>query len=159
MLKNINIDFKNVPYEFELFRDTEQLNVWKNAGHNIENTRIGINQSFDISQLESIKEHFSYLSNIGICFHVLTPGNYLPEHRDYYGFYANKYNITDLNQIERSVVFLENHKPGHFLTVENSVYANWSAGDICTWQGTKLHSAINLGIDNRYTLQVTGILC
>jgi hypothetical protein len=161
-LKHISIeglDFKNYTYEYELFRDDAQLDRWRSAGHTIENTKIGIKQILDTSEFNDIKLQFPHLTHIGICFHVLKPGNYLPEHQDRYGFYASKFNVSDLNQIERTVVFLEDHKSGHFLTVGKEVFSNWSAGDSVSWRGTIPHSAINLGLEHRFTLQVTGILC
>lgn len=161
-MKYINIeglDFKNYSYEYELFRDKEQLSKWISAGHNIENTKIGIKQISDTEPFSAIKNQFPHLKHIGICFHVLTPGNYLPEHQDKYGFYAKTFGVDNLDTIERTVIFLEDHKSGHLLTVGNTVYSNWCAGDSVTWRGTTPHSAINLGIDPRYTLQITGIVC
>lgn len=162
MMKHIDISgiaFKEFSYEYELFRDVEQVEKWKIAGHNLENTKIGIKQISDTACYEGIKSQFPHLCNIGICFHVLQPGNYLPEHQDQYRFFAKLHNITDLDQIERSVIFLEDHKPGHLLTVGNKVYADWKAGECVSWIGTTPHSAINLGLKSRYTLQITGLLC
>jgi len=77
-------------------------------------------------------------------------------HSDKYGFYSSKYNITNLNLIKRHIVFLEDCDPGHMLIVKDQVYANWKSGDVVSWQGTDMHSAINLGVTDRYTLQITG---
>lgn len=152
------INYKDFSYQFELFRDPIQLQTWIDVGHNIDNTKIGIYQIKDLSNYDFIFEQFSHLKNIGICFHVLTPGNYLPNHQDKYKFYMKKFNITDVNTIQRSVVFLENSQPGHLLTVNDRVYSSWSAGEIVSWYGETPHSAINLGITPRYTMQITGIL-
>lgn len=153
------LDFKNYSYEYELFRNEDQLGKWISAGHNIENTKIGVKQISNTSSFDNIKNQFPHIKNIGICFHVLQPGNYLPEHRDQYSFFAKLHKIECLNDIERSVVFLEDHKSGHFLTVGNKVYSKWKAGDYVSWKGTTPHSAINLGVDSRYTLQITGLVC
>lgn len=151
-----NIDFKNFSYDYELFRDEAQLELWITAGHTIENTKIGIFQVANTQKYKFITDQFPHLKNIGICFHVLQPGNYLPEHQDRYGFYSKKFNIENLNNICRTVVFLESSKRGHFLTVDDKVYSLWNAGDTVSWSGTTPHSAINLGLEPRYTMQITG---
>jgi hypothetical protein len=87
----------------------------------------------------------------------MIPGHYLPNHRDPYSFYKQSNNINDVNQIKRYVIFLEDWADGHYLTIGDRVITNWSAGDVAGWSGEQLHSAINLGTINRYTLQLTGI--
>lgn len=154
-----NLDFKNLSYELELFRDPAQLQSWIDAGHNADNTKIGIHQVVDTSKYIGIINQFPSLNNIGICFHVLTPGNYLPQHQDKYNFYIKKFNISDINNIQRTVVFLEDSKPGHLLVVDDKVYSSWKAGESVSWRGATPHSAINLGIEARYTLQITGVVC
>ena len=107
---------------------------------------------------ETVKSYFPNLKHIGIAIHRLVPGNYLPVHQDKYGFYSKKYNVTDLNNIKRYVIFLEDSVPGHMLVVNNDCFTNWKSGNVKSWQGETPHSAINLGMHNRYTLQVTGIV-
>ena len=136
------------------------MDEWKRVGHHLPNTKIFISPVTTSTKFSTaIETHFDYLNHIGICFHRQLPGHYLPEHQDKYGFYAKNFNVTDLEKIYRAVVFLEDHKPGHFLTVKDKVYSSWKAGDVAEWKGTTPHSAINLGLEPRYTLQITGILC
>jgi len=33
---------------------------------------------------------------------------------------------------------------------------NWKAGDYAIWTGNTKHFAANIGVDYRYTLQITG---
>lgn len=152
-------DYKDLIYEPSYFRDPDQLDLWKSAGHNIDRTIIHISQikNFNSVQEQFIK-NFSKLSFIGLCFHKLVPGNYLPTHVDKYNFFIKDKNIIDPNKIFRYVVFLEDWSDGHILTVEDKVYTNWKAGDVVGWNGFTPHSAINLGFVDRYTLQVTGAL-
>lgn len=146
-------------YTVESFRDQEQLTLWKESGHNLNNLTIDLCQNnSDDNFTDAVKQHFTDLSNIGVSFHRLRPGHFLPMHVDKYRFYANKHNITDLNKIKRYVIFLEDSKPGHMLVVDDVVYSKWSAGDLVGWHGETPHSAINLGMFDRYTLQVTGIV-
>lgn len=149
---------RKLNYTAEQFRDPEQVEQWKAVGHNLSNMTIDLCQDAHDSWLvDPIEDYFTNLKHIGIAFHCLRPGHYLPMHSDKYGFYAKKYNVTDLNLIKRYIIFLEDSAPGHMLVINNKAYTEWKAGDIKHWQGTEPHSAINLGIVNRYTLQVTGI--
>ncbi len=149
--------YKNIPYEKEYFKDPTQINDWIEAGHNIENTAIFINQTFKVKDFPALESCFDNLKNIEIAFHRLTPGNYLPTHTDKYGFYRKKHNIDDINKVHRYIIFLDHCKDGHLLIVDNQVYNHWRAGDIVGWVGETPHSAINLGIEDRYTLQITGV--
>lgn len=149
--------YKNIDYEESLFRDSDQVSVWKNAGHHVESTTILINQNFTIKDFPEVQQEFKELNSIQIAFHCLLPGHYLPTHIDRYNFYIKKHNILDHNTIKRYVVFLEDWADGHLLSVNTNIYSQWTAGDIVGWNGHTPHSAINLGIVNRYTLQVTGI--
>lgn len=148
--------YKDLSYEESLFRDPEQVSVWQKVGYHLPSTTILINQTFSIHDYPQIEKNFSELVNVGICFHKLVPGHYLPTHVDKYGFYKSKNKITDSNQVHRYVVFLEDWKDGHILTVNDTVYTGWKAGDCVGWAGETPHSAINLGIEDRYTLQITG---
>ena len=148
--------YKNLDYEERYFLDSDQTSSWAAVGHHLPVTTIFVNQSFSIDKYPHIKKHFEDLNNIGVCFHKLTPGHYLPTHIDRYGFYKKKHNIKDSNNIHRYVIFLEDWKDGHLLTVGNTVYSNWKAGDCVGWVGETPHSAINLGLEDRYTLQITG---
>lgn len=150
--------YKTLNYSEEYFRDNKQLAKWKSAGHNIDCTTIHICPiKKDNNILIEVERHFKNLSNIGVCFHRLSPGHYLPTHQDRYGFYSKQYNIENLDKIKRFVIFAEDWKDGHFLTIGNKVYSNWKAGDVASWNGTVPHSAINLGNNFRYTIQVTGL--
>jgi hypothetical protein len=148
--------FKFLNYEESLFRDPEQVAVWKDAGHHLPSTSIFVHQKDQINLYKNILKHFTDLENIGVCVHKLPPGHYLPTHIDRYAFYRQRYNVVNVNQVHRYVMFLEDWKDGQYLTVTNKVYSNWCAGDCVGWQGETSHSAINLGIEDRYTLQITG---
>jgi len=151
--------YKTLSYTQEYFRDKEQLSAWKRIGHNIDNTTIGICPIKDETHIiDTVSKHFVDLEHIGVCFHCLTPGHYLPPHQDKYGYYSKAHNVLDLNLIKRYVIFAEDWEQGHLLTVGSTVYSNWKAGDIVGWSGTTLHSAVNVGNKNRYTIQVTGVV-
>lgn len=152
-------EYTNLEYTEEYFRDIEQLNSWKSAGHHLPNTTIFISPVVTTTQFTKfIKSQFPQLIHIGICFHLLPPGHYLPLHIDAYGFYTKKYNITDINKIHRYIMFLEDSQPGHLLSIGNNTYSSWLAGNVYGFAGATPHSATNLGMTSRYTLQITGII-
>jgi len=53
---------------------------------------------------------------------------------------------------------LEDWKPGHYLEVNGKPYVNWQAGDTVEWAYDTPHMAANIGLEDRYTLQITGHL-
>jgi len=151
--------YKTLEYTTEHFKDSAQVDQWKTCGHKLEQMTIDVHQLKNDSEFSAnIKSYFPNLTNIGLSIHRLKPGNYLPIHQDKYGFYSKKHNVKNLNNIRRCVVFLEDSVPGHMLVIKNDCFLMWKSGDVKSWQGEDSHSAINLGMQNRYTLQITGIV-
>lgn len=108
---------------------------------------------------ESILEkEFSWISNKGYAIHKMLPNKMLPLHKDKYSYYSSQLGVKDLNLIVRVIVFLEDFKLGHILQIEGTPVNQWRAGDYVMWQGQKSHVAANLGLEDRYTLQITGLI-
>lgn len=150
---------RNLNYNFNDTKDPVQTQYWANAGLPYNNLIVGIHQLLELYPwMQYLCDYFDHLSGISFCFHKMLPGYYLPAHQDSYNFYKKKHNITDLDQIERSVIFLEDGDHGHILTVDDVAYYKWRTGDCVSWQGTTTHSAINVGTTDRYTLTVTGYI-
>ena len=85
------------------------------------------------------------------------PGCVIPWHRDTF-FQINK-QYPDRNELKvRANIHLEDWKMGHFIQYDNIVYTHWSAGDTLLWDREVLHLAANAGMQNKYTLQVSGFL-
>jgi hypothetical protein len=63
-----------------------------------------------------------------------------------------------LENVRRVLVLLEDWKSGHYLEVDQIGIINWSAGDYVIWNYDCQHAASNIGIEDRYTLQITGEL-
>jgi hypothetical protein len=88
----------------------------------------------------------------------LSPGQILPFHTDKYLKYKSKNNIKETDIIQRVIVFLHDQKAGHQLWIEDRICIG-EAGSYFGWdQGTE-HMAANLGQEDRYILQVTGVKC
>ena len=86
------------------------------------------------------------------------PGTMLPEHQDIYRRFCELYDVDDINKIRRIVVMLEPWASGHYLEIDAHACTHWQAGDAFFWHGACPHIAANLGTQNRYTLQITGVV-
>ena len=62
----------------------------------------------------------------------------------------------ELDDCYRILVFLEDWKSGHYFEFNNEPIVNWKSGDYFVWGGKVPHMAANIGIEDRYTLQITG---
>jgi len=56
------------------------------------------------------------------------------------------------------LVLLEDWKSGHYLEAMNKPVVNWHAGQVVEWTYDTPHMAANIGLEPRYTLQITGHL-
>lgn len=79
----------------------------------------------------------------------------MPTHVDHFNTYSRLFNVERHN-IRRAVVFLEDWKPGHYFEIAGYSKTNWKAGDYVMWSPDVSHAAANIGIEPRYTLQITG---
>lgn len=84
-----------------------------------------------------------------------TPGQILPWHVDNYPTYQQRNNVTDIDQIVRVIVFLNDSQPGQQLWV-NDRMCYGPAGSWFSWQGQTRHMAANLSESDRYIMQITG---
>jgi len=104
--------------------------------------------------IDTILDQFAYDIKAP-AINLMKPGQVLPFHGDLYTNYIKRYNVTDLNKINRFIIFLEDAKMGHMFAFEEKVYHDWKAGDVIGWSGQKKHAAYNMGNTNRYTVQIT----
>jgi hypothetical protein len=85
------------------------------------------------------------------------PGGVIPWHRDTFFQINQKFpERTDLKV--RANVHLEDWKMGHFIQYDDTVFHHWRAGDVLMWDSSVLHLGANAGMENKYTLQVSGFL-
>lgn len=160
--KNIPINWNNthelLDYSFEEFKDSSKVSQWQQSGLDLEKLKIGLHQ------LKQPYEWMNCVSNVidslpilnpTYCIHLLTPGNFLPFHSDLYSYYSKKNNISNLNDIIRIIIFLNDAVPGQILQIADKVYINYKKGDVAYWFGSTPHLAANLSTSNRYTLQIT----
>ena len=95
--------------------------------------------------------------DVGTSYYRMNTGTVLPTHGDLYKRYVEIFNLQGQEtRIHRAIVFLQDWRPGHYAEYEGKPFVNWSAGDVVEWCYDTEHMAANLGLDPRYTLQITG---
>jgi len=85
------------------------------------------------------------------------PGCVIPWHRDTF-FQINKQHPDRKELKVRANMYLENWKMGHFLQYDDTVVTHWQSGDGFMWDSEVLHVGANAGMENKYTLQISGFL-
>lgn len=158
--KNLIGNFKDLKYVQKPFNDLKTLELWKSFGHNYEKyTGIMYDQSNLLPEwCDKITENI-LLENSTVTLYCMEPGTIMPEHSDKFLKYRQIMNLNDFDSVGRAVIFLENWKSGHYFEIDQSPIVNWKMGDYIMWKNDVEHMAANLGKENRYTMQVTGIWC
>ena len=81
----------------------------------------------------------------------------MPVHEDRYKRYIELFNLQGQEyRIRRALVLLEDWKSGHYLEVLGQPVVGWRAGQVVEWVYDTPHMAANIGLEPRYTLQITG---
>lgn len=153
-------EFKQLEYVNETFNDTANLKSWLSLGY--ANKFTG-----DMCDMRSPQPSWNKRfvdiytemgwKNIGTSYYRMATGTILPTHSDLYLRYVNLFNLKGQeNRIRRAIVFLEDWRPGHYAEYNDVAKVNWKAGDVVEWQYDAPHMAANMGVDPRYTLQITG---
>jgi hypothetical protein len=153
-------EFKKLNYIQEPFNDPVSVNQWLNQGYQ---SKI-VGAMCDMRQPQpswnnKIIEHFEQLGwkDIGTSYYRMSTGTVMPVHSDLYKKYVERFNLQGQEQtISRALILLEDWKPGHYLEVMGVPYVNWSAGQVVEWVYDTPHMAANIGVEDRYTLQITG---
>lgn len=86
------------------------------------------------------------------------PGCVIPLHRDTF-FQINRRFPNRKEPKVRANVYLEDWKLGHFIQYNDTVSTHWKAGEGFCWDSSVLHLGANAGMENKYTLQISGFLC
>ena len=110
----------------------------------------------DVSKL------FTWVDHKQITINKIMPGRFIPPHKD--KMYKMRQYLDDANvytenkELVRITIFLQDHKIGHWLNIDNHSYDNYSKGDYTYIFPEQLHVVGNLGNEPRYTMQVTGLI-
>lgn len=102
----------------------------------------------------SLKGVFHQYDKMTFTFYKMSTLEIMPEHSDHYRTYIKLFN-PKIKNIRRILVMLEDWKPGHYLEIDGVGITNWIAGDYFIWKTNCPHAAANIGVEDRYTLQIT----
>lgn len=92
------------------------------------------------------------------------PGNVIALHRDTF-YQINKKYPNDSRTKVRANIYLEDWKVGHMIQYQDindnktwKTSDNWKAGEGFIWSSDVLHLSANAGMQNKFTLQISGFL-
>jgi hypothetical protein len=155
-------EFKGLDFVQEPFNDPESVDQWLSQGYQ---AKICGDLSDMRHRLPSwnhrFVEHYNDLGwkDIGCAYYRMTTGTVMPVHGDLYRRYIELFDLQGLEHtIRRAIVLLEDWKPGHYFEIMGQPIVNWSAGTVVQWDYDTPHMAANIGLEPRYTLQITGHL-
>lgn len=145
-------------YVNEPFNDQASIDLWRSLGYT--QTKF-TGDMYDMRNPEPawiapFRSHFAW-KHFSWSVYRMGPGCVLPNHSDTYAKFREIYNITDPDSVFRAVIFLEDWQSGHYFEIDHCPVINWIAGDTVIWQNDVPHLAANIGMTNRYTLQITGV--
>lgn len=153
-------EYKKLNYIQEPFNDPVSINQWLGQGYSPK----FVGEMCDMRSLQpswnhKFIEHFAQLGwkDIGTSYYRMSTGTILPVHGDLYKKYIELFNLQGQEQtIRRALVLLEDWKSGHYLEIMGSPIVDWKAGTVVEWTYDTPHMAANIGLEDRYTLQITG---
>jgi hypothetical protein len=153
-------EFKVLDYIQEPFNDPDSVALWLSQGYH---TKICGDLCDMRHRLPRWADRFISIytelgwKDIGLAFYRMPTGTVMPVHQDLYKRYIELFNLQGQEtSIRRALVLLEDWKPGHYLEVAGEPYVKWQAGTTVDWIYDAPHMAANIGLEDRYTLQITG---
>ena len=153
-------EFKRIDYIQEPFNDPRTVDQWIQQGYSNKicgdlcdmrhRLPVWANKFVEMYEAQGWKD-------IGLAFYRMPTGTVMPVHQDLYRRYVELFNLAGREKsIRRALVLLEDWKPGHYFEVEGVPYVGWKAGKTVQWVYDAPHMAANIGLEDRYTLQITG---
>ena len=141
----------------DYLKSIEQHAKW---GYTSQNTRSWETTSrspvLEMSWEESIRNYFP-LDNTVSRPTLQKPGNVMPYHVDKFFYLKHKYPDSK-DYIVRFIVFHNDWSPGHLLQAGDSIISHWKRGDVIVWYPSRVHISCNVGFNDKWTTNVTGIL-
>jgi hypothetical protein len=155
-------EFKDLDYISEPFNDSDSVNRWISQGYQSKICGVMADMRH---RLPSWNYKFIDLynnqgwKNVGVSYYRMDTGTVIPVHSDLYKRYVELFDLQQKTHlIRRALVLLEDWKSGHYLEVMDQPVVNWPAGQVVEWSYDTPHMAANIGLEPRYTLQITGHL-
>ena len=134
-----------------------EINEWVSKGYDHVKSFSGMmydNRNPMPDWVKGFEDQFG-LINQTYNFYKMSTLEIMPEHTDHYSTYIRLFE-ADPSKVYRVLVMMEDWKPGHYLEVAGKGFVNWQAGDYFMWENFCPHAAANIGVEDRYTLQITG---
>jgi hypothetical protein len=150
-------EVKNLNYIKQPITQIE-VDHWESKGYDYVKSFTGMmyNNSNPMPDfIDRFKNIFFNYKNLTFTFYKMRTLDIMPEHCDHYNTYIKLYG-ADYKNVHRILVMLEDWKPGHYLEIDGTGIINWIAGDYFIWENDCKHAAANIGVEDRYTLQITG---
>ncbi len=151
-----NENYKNFNYIKKPLNLKEET-VWKDSNYNsmLFGGSLYDNSNTMPDWIGSLGEKIG-LTNCGYSFYKMITGEIIPKHVDHYNLYCKLFNVPR-EQVKRAIIFLEDWKSGHYFEMDSYPIMDYKAGDYVYWSYNVPHLAANIGVEDRYTLQITGI--
>ena len=129
---------------------------WKRQGYNFDTYtgKMFAEQNKMPQWVKTVSDQIG-LTQCGYTFYQMSTGIIMPKHVDHFENYCKFYNANK-NDVYRAIVALEDWQSGHYFEIDNQIIHDYKRGDYILWSSDVAHSAANLGINTRYTLQITG---
>jgi len=151
-------DHENLPFLNEQFNDPKSLEWWRSLGYT-QTKFTGDMYDMRFEEPEWMDEFRKYLpwDHFSWSIYRMKPGCALPKHSDLYLRFRKLHNVDDFSKIRRAIVFLDDWQSGHYFDIDDTPILQWKAGEMVIWESDVPHCAANVGVTNRYTLQITGL--
>jgi len=153
-------EYKSLKYVQEPFNDPASVDLWLSQGYQ---NKITGDLCDMRHRLPSWNNRFIEFyqrrgwKDVGVAYYRMHTGTVMPEHQDLYKRYIEVFKLTGQERsVRRAIVFLENWKSGHYLELDGHPVVRWQAGDTVEWSYDTPHMAANIGLEPRYTVQITG---
>ena len=154
----IQDDFLNLDYKQQPLTKSSELDNWRSQGY-MHDSFLGSmygGKNIMPEWTSKIPDAIG-LKKCGFVFYRMDQMQIMPPHVDHFETYCKVFDV-DRNLVYRAIVFLQDWKPGHYFEYDGRGLVNWKQGDYVMYSTDTPHAASNIGIEPRYTLQVTGIL-
>lgn len=153
-------EFKQLEYIQESFNDPVSVNQWISQGYQSKITgAMADMRGRQPTWNNQFIQHFAAQGwqDIGTSYYRMSTGTVMPNHSDLYKKYIEVFDLQGREHaIRRAIVLLEDWKSGHYLEVMGTPVVGWKAGSVVEWTHDTPHMAANIGLEDRYTLQITG---
>lgn len=155
-------EYKHLNYTKEAFNNSEDMQRWRNEGYT-HSDDLFTGYMCDMRQpqpswnsllIEWFEKYFS-VTDVGTSYYRMTTGTILPLHSDTYAKYRELFGC-ETKDIVRALIMPEAWASGHYLEIDNTLIHTWNPGNFYWWEGDTPHMAANIGVVDRYSIQLTG---